>query len=96
MIKAAKDAHIIYGLTTDVTKEIKISISKEYCRLENDVKEICFKFLNQAEIDFFLKDQIYGLLQKETRLPILISTLHTKGLEEKLLGVLMEILTAKN
>lgn len=81
---------------TEVTKEIKISVSKEFCRLENEVKEICFKFLNQAEIDFFLKDQIYGLLQKETRLPILISTLHTKGLEEKLLGVLMEILTAKN
>ena len=53
------------------------------------------KFLNQAEIEFFLKDQIYALVQKENRLPVLISQLHTMNLEEKLLAVLIEILTAK-
>ena len=79
----------------EVTKEIKIRIGKNLIKLENNVKETCFKFLNQAEIEFFLKDQIYGLIQKEKRLPILISRLHTMNLEEKLLGGLMEILTAK-
>ena len=88
-------AFVVQIPTTDVTKEIKISVGKEGRRLENDVKEVCFKFLNQAEIEFFLKDQIYDLMQKETRLPVLISRLHTMKLEEKLLGVLMEILTAK-
>ena len=53
------------------------------------------KILNQAEIEFFLKDQIYALVQKENRLPVLISQLHTMNLKEKLLAVLIEILTAK-
>ena len=79
----------------EVTKEIKIRIDKNLIKLENNVKETCFKFLNQAEIEFFLKDQIYALVQKENRLPVLISQLHTMNLEEKLLAVLIEILTAK-
>ena len=79
----------------EVTKEIKIRIDKNLIKLENNVKETCFKFLNQAEIEFFLKDQIYALVQKENRLPVLISQLHTMNLKEKLLAVLIEILTAK-
>ena len=81
---------------TRITEEIKISIKKETCLLKNPVEEICFEFLNQAEIEFFLKDQIYGLIQNEKRLPVLISRLQTMNLEEKLLGALMEILTAKS
>lgn len=80
---------------TSVTKEIKIRIDSKLRRLKNDVKEACFKFLNQAEITFFLKDQIYEIVQKESRLPVLISQLHTMGLEEKLLSVLLELITAK-
>ena len=80
---------------TRVTEEIKISVDKKWRQLKNQVKENVFCFLNQAEIDFFLKDRIYDLIQKENRLPILISRLHTMNLEEKLLAVLMEMLTAK-
>ena len=76
-------------------QEIKIKVDKELCRIKNDVQKKCFDFLNQAEIEFFLKDRIYGVIQKENRLPILIASLQTMGLDEKLLAVLMEIITAK-
>lgn len=78
-----------------VTKEIKIKVNNKLRRLKNDVKEACFKFLNQAEIEFYIKDRIFEMVQKENRLPVLISQLHTMKMEEKLLSVLMEILTAK-
>lgn len=92
-----KDKHTIIVQLSEisVTKEAKVTIKKELRNLKNDVKERCFRFLNQAEIEFFLKDQIYGLLQKENRLHVLIAALHTLELEEKLLAVLLEILTAK-
>ena len=88
-------AVIIQIPLTRVTEEVKISVDKKWRQLKNQVQEKIFQFLNQAEIDFFLKDQIYDMIQKESRLPILISRLHTMNLEEKLLAVLMEMLTAK-
>ena len=80
---------------TSITREIKVTLDKKLRRLENDVKKSCFEFLNQAEIPFYIKDQIYEMIQKENRLAVLISQLHTMNLEEKLLSVLLEILTAK-
>ena len=79
-----------------ITKEIRIRINKKFLRRKNNVEEECFRFLNQAEIEFSLKDQIFDVMQKEKRLPVLISQLHAMGLEDKLLAVLMEIVTAKN
>lgn len=80
---------------TDVTKEIKITVNRELCRTKNDIQENCFNFLNQAEIDFFLKDQIYAVIQKESRIPILIAGLQAMELDEKLLAVLIEMITAR-
>ena len=88
-------AIIVQIPATNVTKEIKVKIDKNLCQLKNQTKDNCFQFLNQAEIDFFLKDQIFDLVQKERRLPILISRLHAMNMEEKLLAVLIEMLTAK-
>ena len=53
-------------------------------------------FLNQAEIEFFLKDQIYALLQREKRIHVLMTELKVMNLNEKLLAVLMEMITAKD
>ena len=91
------DSHTLTVMipATSVTKEIIIRIDKKLRKLKNDVKEACFKFLNQAEIAFSLKDQIYDVIQKENRPTILIAQLHTMNLETKLLSVLLEILTAK-
>ena len=88
-------AAIIQIPLTGITEAIKISVDKEWYQLKNPVIENIFRFLNQAEIEFFLKDQIYDLIQKENRLPILLSRLHTMKLDEKLLAVLLEMLTAK-
>ena len=61
----------------------------------NNVLKLCFDFLNQAEIDFFLKDDIYGLLETEKRVPILLSRLQAMNLKEHLLPILTEFITAK-
>ena len=53
-------------------------------------------FLNQAEIEFFLKDQIYALLQKEKRIHVLMAELQVMNLDEKLTTVLMEMITANS
>lgn len=55
-----------------------------------------FDFLNQAEIEFFLKDQIYALLQREKRIYVFMTELQVMNLNEKLLAVLMEMITAKD
>ena len=57
--------------------------------------ERCFDFLNQAEIKFFLKDEIYNLLLKEKRIPVLLAQLQKMEIGEKLLGVITEIVTAR-
>ena len=80
---------------TCVNQEIRISVDTTYIQKENPVEELCFDFLNQAEISFILKDQIYHLIKNEKRIPILIAQMGTLGLEENLYGTLMEIITAK-
>ena len=80
---------------TDVTKEIRICLDASLRQKENKVLERCFDFLNQAEIGFFLKDEIYNLLLKEKRVPVLLAQLQKMEIGEKLLGVLMEIITAR-
>lgn len=76
-------------------KEIKIRLNLEFRQKENLVEKKCFEFLNQAEIEFGLKDMILSIIQKECRIPILISKLQSMGIEEKLLLVLTEIITSK-
>lgn len=80
--------------STSVEKEIRIRVDQGLCQTENDVKKRCFSFLNQAEIEFGLKDQIMAIIQEEHRIPILISELLALKLEEKLLAVLVELITA--
>jgi len=47
------------------------------------------------EFNYAEKDQIYEMIQKENRLPVLIAGLHTMSLEDKLMAVLLELITAK-
>ena len=83
-------------LETRVTEEIRIRIKKEAICFNNNVQECIFKFLNQAEIEIFLKDQIYGLILREKRIPVLMTELQVMNLDENLIEVLMEIITANN
>ena len=57
--------------------------------------ENCFNFLNQAEIEFSLKDKIYEAVQREKRVPVLLAQLQAMNLNEHLLGALTEMITAK-
>ena len=99
---------IVHIPKTDVKKEIKIRIEKELCcsnktdtnrielqQIRNQIEKKCFDFLNQAEIEFGLKDRIFAVIRKEKRIPILIAQLQAMELEDKLLAVLMELLTSK-
>ncbi len=103
-----KMAVIVHIPKTSIEKEIKIRIEKELCcsnktdtnrielqQIRNQINRKCFDFLNQAEIEFGLKDRIFEVIQKENRIPILIARLQAMELEDKLLAVLMELITAK-
>ena len=81
---------------TNIQNKLSIQIAKELKCTTNDVTERCFEFLNQAEISYFLKDQIYSVIQNEKRIPVMIAQLISMGLDEKLLAVLMEIISAYN
>lgn len=90
-----KMAVVVKVPSTNVEKEIVIRLSMELRQEENLIEKKCFDFLNQAEIDFLLKDRIIALIQNEHRVPILVSRLQSMGLEEKLLSVLVEFITSK-
>ena len=76
-----------------VTSCVKVTV-KGHMAKENHVEKRCFDFLNQAEIGFTLKDRLYQMIQKEKRVPVLLAQLSSMDLDEDLLGVLTEILTA--
>lgn len=93
---AKKQAVMVSVSETAVTETIKISINLALRAYENKMTEYSFDFLNQAEIPFFLKDQIYNLIQNEHRIPVLLAELKAMELDEHLSGALTEIITAKN
>ena len=61
---------------------------------ENDIVKECFDFLNQAEIEFVLKDILYQMIREGEDKTILLSQLQAMELDPELLGVLTEIITA--
>lgn len=81
---------------TEVTKKIQVCLTGPALTCQNKVDERCFDFLNQAEISFLLKDQIYSRIQKRSSIPVLIGELNAMKLDEDLYGALLEILTAGN
>ena len=76
-------------------QKVIIKINKKQRSENNKVIEKCFEFLNQAEIDFWMKEQIYFLITKENRIPVVLAHLQKMELEKDLMGVLIEIITAK-
>lgn len=61
---------------------------------QNDEHARCFALLNQAEVDFSVKDAVYSLIEQEKRLPVLLAQLATMQLPQGMYGALAEILTA--
>ena len=59
----------------------------------NPVKESLYRFLDQAEISFFIKDQIYRLAEREEKNPIaLLNCLQAMDVDEKLQRAVLEII----
>jgi len=75
--------------------QIRICLSAELKASGNLVEERCFDFLNQAEIDFGVKDQIYRLVETEKRIPAALTQLNTMDISQDLREAVTEILTAK-
>ena len=73
---------------------LEISLGLEHRQEGNDTLERCFRFLDQAELSFDLKDEIYRRITGEPRIPVLLGQLSAMELDRDLYGVLLEILTA--
>lgn len=77
-----------------VTAQVRLCMKSCLKSSANHVEQRCFDFLNQAEIDFRLKDQIYGLIVREKRVPAVLAQLDAMNISAELKGVISEILTA--
>lgn len=78
-----------------VTDKITVEFLEQLYLADNDVIRKAFEFLNQAEIEFVLKERLYGLLKESESVLKTIAQLKSMNLEEGLLGALIELLTAK-
>lgn len=61
---------------------------------KNQVEKRIFEFLNQAEIGFSLKDELYRLVRTEKRVSVLLGQMSAMGISKDLYGVLEGILGA--
>lgn len=77
-----------------IKDDIAIKLSDEIRLTENEIKNRVFDFLNQAEIEYSLKKQIYKKVSECNNTGFIISELNAMKLNENLLGSLIEIITA--
>lgn len=84
-----------------VNRKIQAFLDIDIQAKENHQAEACFEFLNQAEIAFPLKDELYRLITgggqgiRTERIPALLGELAAMELDKDLYGALAEILTAR-
>ncbi|GLC82164.1 glycoside hydrolase family 31 protein [Lacrimispora brassicae] len=91
----SRQAAVVEIKDIDVTKELSLVLPIDGKCRENNVVLRCFDFLNQAEIEFALKDRLYGLLCEKKPVPVLVAELNSMKLDSDLYGVLLEIITAR-
>lgn len=92
--KKEKQAVEVTVQDVDITALLEVSVDRSTETRDNNVEERIFAFLNQAEIEFSLKDELYHLVRKGKKIPVLLAELHAMGIDEDLCGALEEILTA--
>ena len=90
-----KQAVLVAIAEVGVNQTVKICMDLKCRSKQNRVEERCFAFLNQAEIEFMLKDELYSLIQKEKDMTVLAAELNAMNLSRDLYGSLLEIITAK-
>lgn len=89
-----KNAVVVEIPRINTNKKIEVSIDASFRKTENDVIERCFSFLDQAEIEFTLKDKLFTLIQREKPVSVILSELLTMDLDKDLMGVLVELISA--
>ena len=77
-----------------VDKKVEILMENAELR-ENPVVDEVFDFLNQAEIGFDLKQQIYNTCKKRISATAKIASVQSMGLDGDVAGALIEILSAR-
>lgn len=87
-----KQAVIVALKQVETAKRLEISLDLGLRAKKNRVEERIFEFLNQAEIPFSLKDELYRLVQTGKSVPVVLGQMHTMGISAELCGVLEEIL----
>ena len=90
-----KKAVVVELPETSVQEEVRIQIAPVYQAVRNDVEERCFDFLNQAEIGFLQKDQLFARIREEKDVTVLAAEFSAMDLDHDLYGILMELLTAR-
>lgn len=90
-----KNRIIIRTIPISVTKEIRITFISQLKLPENREMELIYTFLDQAEIEFDIKEQIYCLLKSKKNKLAIISELQAMKLSEDLMKCITEILTAR-
>ena len=78
-----------------VTAQVRLCMKSSLKSTANQVEERCFDFLNQAEIDFWIKDQIDRLVKTEKRVSVALTQLDTMDILPELKEAISEILTAR-
>jgi alpha-glucosidase (family GH31 glycosyl hydrolase) len=79
---------------TSVTSELTISVVGGMKMGRNDAIKRIFERLTDAQIDFATKESIFANVSSDRPIPVLVSDLHSRGLEPDLLGSILELLLA--
>ena len=89
-----KNTICIYIDNIKTDEQIEITINTKYKTNDNHILKRCFDFLNQAEIGFILKDELFNIISNETRMSVLLSKLSSINMDKHIYNALVEILTA--
>ena len=86
---------IICVSDVSVKQMLRIIVDSQYVECKNRVEERCFALLNQAEIEFNLKDELYKRILREKQISVLVAELNSMDLCQDLYGALLELITAR-
>lgn len=71
---------LIVTVNASTASKISVAISKDTVALDNQIEKRCFDFLNQAEIGFVLKDEIYGLITSGKKTTVIYQSSRQRSL----------------
>ncbi|KAE9636249.1 DUF5110 domain-containing protein [Defluviitalea raffinosedens] len=79
----------------NVTKELKVQFGQKLNLAVNNIEKDLYHLLNQAQIEYQLKEKIYFLIKNQTDRLKTISQLHSWNLPHGLFGMLCELILAR-